>query len=121
MPPVHFTERQSQWVHRFLTLFTQRAGERQCLPGMYLLQLAILREAIEDNVSFGQEDFDLIAWAVEWYLRQFDDEDIDPLAEQVYAHLKGHWYFDEPWYDRMRDNLHLVGLELTRQLPRLGT
>ena len=119
MAGVRLTNKQTAHVRSIVVEFLKCAAERN-LPGLLVVKLQLLRDMIDDGSPFGPDDFEFVAIVLEMYLSVFDEDDIDPLAEQAYAKCAGEWFHVPPWYDRIKGREHEVGM-VSRNDPPLGT
>lgn len=113
MPPIKMTKAQSDRVYSIVKTFYEKAKNIKDVPGDFCLMLLAIQKMIEDNTEFQQAELDIIVFVLECYFEAFDEYDVDPLAEQAYAKIMGHWpeQFSEPWYDRCVEHGHLLGYE----------
>jgi hypothetical protein len=119
MATVRLTKRQTIHVREIVVEFLRCAAEGN-LPNVLVLKLQLLRDMIDDGSGFADDDFAFLAVILEMYLAVFDEDDIDPLAEQAYAKCAGEWFILPPWYDRIKGREHIVGIS-PKQEPPLGT
>jgi len=71
-------------------------------PTMLLLINSIEHDIIEER-GLEQHHIDILVWMGELMLLQLDEENLDPLLEQVLCKLTGYWPIDPPWYKRIKD------------------
>jgi len=88
---------------------------------MFLFQMQVIYGAFEGNEQLDQREIDAIVYLLDLYFAEFDDDDIDPLAEQSYTKLYGTNPFDTPFYDRIKGNEYLVSSSTRKQHRPLGS
>jgi len=97
---VRFTKKQSAHVLRLLKEWVRLADERGTLPPIVHTKMKLMVSMIEDEIGFDETDFAFLAIILQLYFESFEEDDVDPLAEQAYAKCAGEWYILPPWYDR---------------------
>ena len=97
---VTLTQKQTDHVYRILKEYERVADERGTLPPLLLIKIKALRSMIEEDIGFDDTDFAFLATLLQLYFEVFDEDDIDPLAEQAFAKCTGEWYILPPWHDR---------------------
>lgn len=120
MGTIKMTTKQTEATRRVVSAFYERAKESPVVPPPFLLQLNVVLAMIDDEIPFSQTELDIIEFVFDAYFSSFNDDDIDPQAEQAYAKVAGHFYFPEHWLDRTRKFAHVVDHEAPQQEPRLG-
>ena len=98
---VNFTKKQTAHVHRIIKAYVQLANERATLPPILHLKITAMGYLIDEGLGFDETDFAFLATLLQLYFEGFEEDDIDPLAEQAYAKCTGEWYILPPWYDRV--------------------
>ena len=99
---IHFTDAQAAKLREVLASFVDSAAKKEA-PGTFLILLSGIGRILADEDNIGQTEIDLLVWMLEVYFESFDEQDIDPLAEQAYHKLTGYWYEGfAPWYERMK-------------------
>lgn len=122
MPAITLSTKQVDKCLTIVSEFVALAEHGSAFPAVLLIKLKLLRDMLRDgNVMFVNEDFEFLAVWLDLYFESFDDDDIDPLAEQAYAKIKGEWPILPPWYDRVRMLEGSIGFERDGQEPFLGT
>lgn len=112
------TKKQSDHVYRLVTLYADRLRTVEDFPPSLLAHLYLIISLIEDKIKLGKTEFAVLEWLLDMYFTSNTEAYIDPLAEQVYAKIVGHWPYDEPWYDRMLDHEESKN---TERIYKLGT
>lgn len=98
------TTKQSTKLEEVVAIFYERAVERGCFDGPFLLLLNSVKGAIIERQAVEQFQIDVLVWLIECVIEQFEEKDIDPQLEQCYHKLTGYWFEDiEPWYQRIKD------------------
>jgi len=97
------TNKQADKLASFTSMMYERATERDCFGGPFLLLLQSVKSAIVENEPIEQYQIDVLTWLMECYIEQFEEADIDPALEACYHKLTGYWFEDiEPWYLRIK-------------------
>lgn len=112
------TKKQSGHVYRLMTLYADRLKDVDDFPPSLLAHVHLVISMIDDKIKLGPTEFSVMQWILDMYFESSTDQYIDPIAEQAYAKIVGHWPYDEPWYDRM---LYHEESKNTARIYKLGT
>lgn len=115
MATVRFTKKQTAHTKAILREWVRVAGERQTLPTALYLRIKLLHSMVEDGMTLGNDDFELLEALLLLTLRSLGPNEVDPLAEQSFAKCAGEWAILPPWYDRIR------ALSVDSVEPPIGT
>jgi len=99
-----FTNKQVHKLQDVVSTFYERAIERDCFDGPFLLLLGSIKGALIEQEPIEQYQIDVLIWLLECVIEQFEEKDIDEHLERAYHKLTGYWFEDmEPWYKRLKD------------------
>lgn len=116
MPAVHLTKNQTERVKSLVSAFFERGKKSPKMEPQFLLMLQMVLRMIDDSTLFEPIESEIVVYLLDCYFSVFEENDVDPLAEQAYAKLTGHWseQFDSPWYDRILVNSDTVGYKAVK-------
>lgn len=119
MARVFLTKKHSAYLIRFIGLFYDGAVKRK-LKAQYLLPLFLVKTKLDQKESLVQDDWDLIHFLFDTYFSVMDEIDIDPVAEQTYAKIVGHFPNEVAYYDKLLNYDHVVGFKRPMKQTPLG-
>lgn len=110
MASVVLTNSQSNRIRLLVSTFLTRGRKSPVMKPHYLLMFDTIVKMLDDNTPFEKQEINVVIFILDSYFSVFKEGDIDPLAEQAYCKLTGHWpeVFAEPYYDRVVEYAHLV-------------
>jgi hypothetical protein len=111
MRNVQLTKKQTERMHLLVSCFAKRGTKSPAMPPEFVLMLNTIKSMIEDNIPFNENELNILKYLLDCYFGVFSEDDVDPLSEQAYAKITGHWSeaFDEPYYDRCITHAESVG------------
>jgi hypothetical protein len=95
------TNKQADKLRTTVGLFMEGAVERNTFHGPFLLLLGGVQRAIIEQYPLEQHHMDVILWIMDLIFAQMDEDEFDPLLEQVYQKIAGWWPVEPPWYERV--------------------
>lgn len=97
------TKRQAKKLENVVACFLDSAKRLDTFPPQMLLLISSIHSAILEERGLEQHHIDILVWMLELIFDQFEEDDFDPLLEQVFNKLTGYWPTDKPWYQRIQD------------------
>ena len=97
------TKRQAIKLENTVACFIESAKKLDTFPPQMLLLISSIHSDILEERALEQHHIDILIWIIELLFAQFEEDDFDPLLEQVFQKLTGYWPTDNPWYRRIRD------------------
>jgi len=96
------TKKQEEKLVDVLEKVYARSSKSKAIPPQMFLLIGGVRRAILDSDPIEQMHTDVCIWAMDLLFAQMEEDEYDPVLEQVYHKLAGWWPVEPPWFERIK-------------------